>query len=164
MARVPVFYSFHFDNDVFRVQQIRNMGVIDGDEPVSANEWEQIKRRGDSAVKKWIDDNMAYRRCVIVLVGAQTADRPWVHYEIKKAYNEKKGLFGIYIHNLNCLKNGRCAMGPNPFDRFTINNGATRLSSVISCYEPGPDAYKVINASMQSWVDVAVTTASMRRV
>jgi len=28
MAREPTFYSFHFDNDVFRVQQIRNMGVI----------------------------------------------------------------------------------------------------------------------------------------
>lgn len=23
-----VFYSFHFDNDVMRVQQIRNMGVL----------------------------------------------------------------------------------------------------------------------------------------
>ncbi|MDQ1224403.1 hypothetical protein QE443_000564 [Pantoea ananatis] len=27
-----VFYSFHFDNDVMRVQQIRNMGVIEGEE------------------------------------------------------------------------------------------------------------------------------------
>ena len=35
MARVPVFYSFHFDNDVMRVQQIRQMGLIDGDEPVT---------------------------------------------------------------------------------------------------------------------------------
>ncbi len=25
-----VFYSFHFDNDVMRVQQIRNMGVLEG--------------------------------------------------------------------------------------------------------------------------------------
>lgn len=39
-----VFYSFHFDNDVMRVQQIRNMGVLEGDEPVSPNTWEQIKR------------------------------------------------------------------------------------------------------------------------
>jgi hypothetical protein len=49
MARVPVFYSFHFDNDVMRVQQIRQMGMIDGDEPVSKNDWETVKRSGSSA-------------------------------------------------------------------------------------------------------------------
>lgn len=27
-----VFYSFHFDNDVMRVQQIRNMGLLEGDD------------------------------------------------------------------------------------------------------------------------------------
>jgi hypothetical protein len=31
-----VFYSFHFDSDVRRVQQIRQMGVIEGDSPVTA--------------------------------------------------------------------------------------------------------------------------------
>jgi hypothetical protein len=30
MAKRKVFYSFHFDNDVFRVQQIRNMGILEG--------------------------------------------------------------------------------------------------------------------------------------
>src|SRR4051812_12297701 len=98
MPRVPVFYSFHFDNDVFRVQQIRNMGVVDGDGPVSPNDWEEIKRRGDASIRKWIDDNMAYRRCVIVLIGEQTAYRPWVRYEILKAWGDHRGLFGIYIH------------------------------------------------------------------
>jgi hypothetical protein len=99
MPKRQVFYSFHFDNDVMRVQQIRNMGVIDGDEPVSKNEWEQLKKTA-GGVQKWINDNMRYRSCVIVLVGAQTSGRPWVQYEIKKAWNEGKGLFGIYIHNL----------------------------------------------------------------
>ena len=40
MTKRKVFYSFHYDNDVFRVQQIRNMGLIDGNEPVSPNNWE----------------------------------------------------------------------------------------------------------------------------
>lgn len=67
MAKVPVFYSFHFDNDVMRVQQIRQMGMIDGNEPVSENDWETVKRKGNPAIEKWIDDNMKYKRCVIVL-------------------------------------------------------------------------------------------------
>ncbi len=97
MAREPVFYSFHYDNDVFRVQQIRNMGVVDGNVPVSPNDWEQVKRKGDAAVEKWIDDSLKYKRCVIVLIGSQTANRPWVKYEIKRAWQLKKGLFGIYM-------------------------------------------------------------------
>ena len=29
-----VFYSFHFDNDAWRAGQVRNIGVVDGSEPV----------------------------------------------------------------------------------------------------------------------------------
>jgi hypothetical protein len=42
VAREPVF--LHFDNDAMRDKQIRNMGVVEGDEPVLSNEWEQIRR------------------------------------------------------------------------------------------------------------------------
>ena len=77
MARKPVFFSFHFDNDVMRVQQIRNIGVIEDNKPVSANDWEDVKKKGKDAIEKWIDDNMKYRSCVVVLVGEETAKRQW---------------------------------------------------------------------------------------
>jgi len=44
MAKKQVFYSFHFDNDVMRTQMIRNIGVIEGNTPVSTNKWEEIKK------------------------------------------------------------------------------------------------------------------------
>jgi len=91
MARVPVFYSFHYDNDVFRVQQVRNMGAVHGNEPVSPNDWEQVKRRGEAAVERWIDESLKYKRCFIVLVGSETASRKWVKHEIKRAWELKKG-------------------------------------------------------------------------
>jgi hypothetical protein len=37
----------HFDVDHWRAVQVRNMGVIAGKEPISANEWEAVKRGGD---------------------------------------------------------------------------------------------------------------------
>ena len=43
MIRIPVFYSFHYTRDVMRVQQIRNIGVLDDNKPVSPNQWEQVK-------------------------------------------------------------------------------------------------------------------------
>jgi len=161
MAKVPVFYSFHYDNDVFRVQQIRDMGVVEGDEPVLPTAWGRIKRRGPDAVERWIDASMKYKQCVIVLVGRETASRHWVQYEIKKAYESGKGLFGIYIHNLRCPLTGRCAQGQNPFDLFTITNGQ-RLSTVIRCHDPGHDAHSGISSHLANWVVEANNVAKYR--
>jgi len=55
-----IFYSFHFDNDVFRVQQIRNIGALEDNEPVSVNNWEEVKKGKDPAIEKWINANMKY--------------------------------------------------------------------------------------------------------
>jgi hypothetical protein len=157
-----VFYSFHFGNDVFRAHQIRNMGVVDGDEPVSPNEWEQIKSKGDVAIQKWIDDNMSHRRCVIVLVGEQTANRPWVMYEIEKAWNDERGLFGIYIHDLKDPRAGTCRKGTNPFSVIKTESGRT-LSDYVTCYDPAAfDAYNYIKGTLQGWVDAAIAEAKTR--
>lgn len=111
MAKRQVFYSFHFDNDVMRVQQIRNIGALEDNKPVSTSEWEEVKRKGESSIKKWIEDNMSSRSCVVVLIGEETANRKWVQYEIRKAWENGKGLLGIYIHNLKCPRNGKCNKG-----------------------------------------------------
>ena len=151
-----VFYSFHFDNDVMRVQQICHIGVIEGNEPVSPNNWEEIRRIGKNAVKKWIDDNMKYKSCVVVLVGSETANREWVDYEIRKAWNEGKGLFGIYIHNLKDPRTGTCRKGANPFDNVLLKNGQ-KLSSLVPCYDPNSwDAYNDIAKNLENWVDFAI--------
>lgn len=156
MAKVPVFYSFHFDNDVMRVQQIRNMGMIDGNEPVSKNDWETVKKNGNAAIEKWIDDNMKYKRCVVVLIGTDTYKRPWVIHEIKKAWEDGRGLLGIHIHNLNCPNNGTCSKGKNPFDQFTFknNNGVVVVPPVYD--PPASNAYNHIKDNLASWVEGAI--------
>lgn len=156
MIKKPVFYSFHYKNDVFRVQQIRNIGVLEGNPPANPNDWESIKRKGDAAIQKWIDDNMKYRQCVIVLVGSETANRKWVKYEIKKAWEEGKPIFGIYIHNLKNIDGKTSYKGRNPFDLFTTSNGV-RLSSLVPCYDPGPfNAYQDIASNIANWIDIAI--------
>ena len=127
-----------------RVQQVRNIGAIEGNIPVSPNDWETVKRGGDASIKRWIDNNMKYKQCVIVLVGKETANRPWVRYEIEKAWNGGKPIFGIFIHNLKCPRNGTCRKGKSPFDTFNFQNGE-KLSTVVDCYDPSSnDAYNDI--------------------
>lgn len=157
MAKRQIFYSFHYGNDVFRVQQIRNIGALEENKPVSANEWETVKRGGDVAIKKWIDDNMKYKSCLVVLVGTETANRKWVKYEIEKAWNDGKGVVGIYIHNLNCPRNGPCIQGPNPFNSFTFTNTGELMSSIVMCHNPNPfNAYGDIANNLEKWVEDAI--------
>jgi len=156
MARIPVFYSFHFDNDVMRVQQIRNIGILEGNSPASPNEWEQLKRTGKAAVERWIENNMKYKRCVIVLIGSDTANRPWVKYEIEKAWNDNRALLGIYIHNLKCPRNGISKKGKNPFDELQLVDG-TMLSSLVPCYDPSPlNAYRDVANNIANWIHWAI--------
>lgn len=172
MARKPVFLSFDYKQDVFRVQQIRNIGSLEGQTLLSANDFETIKRKGDAAVQKWIDDNMKYTQCIIVIIGKDTANRPWVQYEIKKAWNEKRPMFGIYVHNLECPVNGSCQKGKNPFDIL-----GEQVANSIRCYEPdtyslemlydktitkGKAAYNHIKRNIEEWVDTAVREKQSR--
>ena len=94
------FYSFHYKPDNWRASQVRNMGVIEGNAPASDNDWESITRGGDAVIEKWIDGQMNGKSCSIVLIGTNTAGRKWINYEIKKSWNDKKGVMGIHIHNL----------------------------------------------------------------
>lgn len=150
-----VFYSFHFDNDVMRVQQVRNMGVVEGNVAVTPNTWEEVKRKGRASVEKWIEENMKYRSCVVVLIGAETYKRPWVQYEIEKAWEDGKGLLGVHIHNLRCPNTGTCAKGRNPFDQFEFKEGGKVV--VPKAYNPpADDAYNAIKANLQNWIEAAI--------
>jgi hypothetical protein len=63
------FYSFHYD-DNWRAAQVRSMGVIEGNEPCSDNDWETVKGGGDPAIEKWIAEQLEGKTCAIVLVGS----------------------------------------------------------------------------------------------
>ncbi|MFC8290727.1 TIR domain-containing protein [Streptomyces sp. NPDC057242] len=111
-----VFYSFHYGQDVNRVQLVRNINALEGQPVLNPQKWEEVRRNGDSWIKKWIHDQMAYKKAVIVLIGKNTASRPWVIYEIEKAWADKKPLLGIRIHGLSSFGDVDTA-GANPFTK-----------------------------------------------
>lgn len=155
-----VFFSFHFKNDVMRVQQVRNIGVIEGNTKVSKNDWEEIKRKGDAFIENWIYSNMNGCSCVVVLIGSETASRKWVKYEIEKAWKDGKGLVGIYIHSLKCPHNGTSIKGKNPFNMAVDGQ---KLSNVVKCYNPGnarSSAYNDIAENINDWVNEAIDIRS----
>ena len=156
-TKKQVFFSFHYKNDCRRAAQIRNIGVIEGNAPISDNDWEKLKNTSDTAVQNWIKDQLKMRSCLIVLVGEETASRPWVRYEILEAWNSGKGVLGIYIHNIKDPVDGKSLKGSNPFDLFKV--GDKKLSEFVECYNPDPnDAYNDIANHIADWVEAAIET------
>lgn len=157
MAR-RVFYSFHYKPDSWRAGKVRNIGVVEGNQPASDNDWEAVKKGGDTAIKKWIADQMKGRSCVVVLVGAKTAGRKWIDYEIEKAWNDGKGLLGIYVNKLTDADGETSAKGENPFNGFTV--GGKPMTSLVNCYTPAgrisADVYNDIADNIADWIEDAI--------
>ncbi|MCL2467864.1 MAG: TIR domain-containing protein [Micrococcales bacterium] len=153
-----VFYSFHYQRDYWRVQQIMNMGALEGQTILNPQDWEEVKRKGDAAIEDWIAKQMAYTKAVVVLVGARTAGRRWVQYEIDKAWQDKRPLVGIRIHGLADSDGKTDSPGANPFAQVSTADGNTVADWVPLHTPTGADSqavYDSIKTNIESWVDGA---------
>jgi Cu/Zn superoxide dismutase len=134
------------------------MGVVEGNKPAHDNDWETVKRGGDPAIQRWIDDQLNGKSCTVVLIGTHTAGRPWINYEITKTWNDRKGLVGIHIHNLPLFNQGAAPKGGNPFEGFSI--GGTPMPSIVRTYDPpGWDhsqIYGHIRNNLSNWIEEAI--------
>jgi hypothetical protein len=136
MAR-KMFFSFHYERDGWRAGQVRNCNVVSGDDQygfIDAVDWESIKKKGDAAVERWIDDQLKNTSVTALLIGAETASREWVQREIEKSWNRGNGIVGIWIHNIKDQNQNTDTPGRNPLDDFKLPNG-TLLSSVCKAYD-----------------------------
>jgi len=146
---MAVFYSFHYKRDAWRVQQIVNIGAVEGQPILNAQEWESIKRRGNKAIEAWIAEQMQYKSAVVVLVGAQTHLRPWVKYEITKAWNDKRPLVGIRIHGLADSNGHTDSSGGNPFAQVGLKFGGS-VADHVPLYAPSANTSAAVYASIKS--------------
>lgn len=102
MAR-RVFFSFHYERDLWRVNVVRNSGLVDGVSAAGfhdASLWEETTRNGDAAVKALIDGGLNGTSVTVVLIGAETASRKYVSYEIEQSILRGNGILGIMINNI----------------------------------------------------------------
>lgn len=157
MAR-KTFLSFHYKPDCWRVSTIKNIGAIEEQPLLSSNEWEEVKKGGDPAIKKWIDGQLAGKSCQIVLIGANTAGRKWVNYEIKQAFDAKKGVLGVHIHRIKDSSGNQSAKGSNPFAGFNV--GDKPLTNFAKTYDPpysdSKQAYDYIANNIENWIEEAI--------
>ncbi len=123
MAR-RVFFSFHYQRDVWRVNQIRNIPNITSCAAAGfqdASLWEEAKKKSDEAVKKLINDGLENTSVTVVCIGAKTAGRKYINYEIEQSMNRGNGIVGIQIHHLKDNHGNTDSFGETPY-KLESNN------------------------------------------
>ena len=131
-----VFFSFHYQNDIWRVNQVRQswrrqheaqreaLGFYDG------SIWETARRTGPESLKALIRDGIANTSVTCVLVGEQTFQRRWVRYELARSIIKGNGLLAVKIHLMGDQQGYASYEGPNPLDYVGVYNdrGSIRLA------------------------------------
>lgn len=160
MAR-RTFFSFHYSPDCWRASQVKNSWVTQDRKAAgffNSVEWEEVKKKQDSEIEKWIDKQLMGTSVTVVLIGSNTAGRKWINYEIKSSYKRGNGLLGIYIHNKKNSKGFTGKKGKNPFDTWTITENGRKVSfsSIYPTYDwVNNDGY----TNMGSWIEKAAKAA-----
>ena len=147
--------------DAARAAQVRQMGTVEGNPPVSDNDWEKVTAGGAAAIRKWIAGQLKGRSCCIVLIGTNTAKRKWITHEIAESWNAGMGVVGVRIHNLKNLAGIQSSKGGDPFSSVRMGDGKTKMSSVVKLYNPSSTVsttvYAQIKDNLADWVEEAIT-------
>jgi hypothetical protein len=135
-----VFFSFHYDRDIMRVQQVKQHYITKGSYTETGffdgSLEERAKKDGDAVVKKLIDNGLKGSSVLCVLIGKDTYTRRWVDYEILKAVEYGMGVFGIRIHQLKDPKEGADVAGSNPVQFLGYGTKDNKLIPMIQ-YQSG---------------------------
>jgi hypothetical protein len=157
MAR-RVFFSFHYERDVWRAGQVRNSWVTKDREDAGfwdSASWEEVKKKGNDAIEKWIDDQLKGTSVTVVLIGAETSKREYVGYEITQSHKKGNGMLGIYVHNMKDSDKKTDTKGANPFDNWTFNDSDGNVVTYPTYDWVNDDGYN----KMADWIEAAAKKA-----
>ncbi len=123
MAGRRVFFSFHYEEDVWRATIVRNATKVDAASAAAWNDasmWEEAKRKGQAELQRKIDAALRGTSVTAVLIGAETAERRWVKYEIERSVAKGNGLLGVRIDRLKDESGQRGQRGavPDPLAEY----------------------------------------------
>ncbi|PQJ84494.1 TIR domain-containing protein [Aliivibrio sifiae] len=156
MAR-QTFFSFRYQKDNWRASIVRNSWLTQ-DRKASgffdSADWEEVKKKTDSEIEKWIDSQLKGTSVTVILIGSDTAGKKWIDYEITSSHSKGNGIIGIYVHNIKDNKGKTTTRGKNPFDNWTFKKAGSVVTYPV--YEwVADDGYK----NLGDWIEDAAKTA-----
>lgn len=135
MAR-KTFFSFHYQEDVWRVWNVRNCLVVSKDQEADGffdgSVFEASKKESDNSLKTFLSNGLKNTSVTCVLAGQHTAARRWVRYEIVRSVLKGNGLLTVDIHGLRNDKQVLGVKGINPLDNVGVylSNGKIYFAEI----------------------------------
>ncbi len=156
MAR-HTFFSFRYRADSWRAANVRSSWLTKDREAsgfFDSAEWEKVKKREDSEIENWIDNQLKGTSVTVVLIGSDTAGKKWIDYEITSSHKKGNGMLGIYIHKKKDSNGKTSTKGRNPFDYWTFKRGGNVIE--YPTYDwVNDDGYN----NMGDWIESAAKAA-----
>ncbi|MDV7607200.1 TIR domain-containing protein [Acinetobacter baumannii] len=123
MAR-RTFFSFHYQNDIWRVWNVKNSWVVSGSREAygffDGSVIEKKKRESDDSLKRFLREGLDNTSVTCVLAGQYTHQRRWVRYEIAQSIIKGNGLLSVFIHQLRDKDGYISRKGTNPLDEMGV--------------------------------------------
>ena len=123
MAR-RTFFSFHYQNDSWRVWNVRNSWVANGTREAygffDGSVIEKKKRESDDSLKRFLREGLDNTSVTCILAGQCTHQRSWVRYEIAQSMVKGHGLLSVFIHQLKDKDGYTSKKGINPLDEMGV--------------------------------------------
>lgn len=151
------FFSFRYKNDNWGAGIVRNSWVTQ-DRKASgffdSAEWEEVKKKNDSAIENWIDGQLKGTSVTVVLIGSDTAGKKWINYEITSSHKKGNGMLGIYVHNVKDSDGNTTTKGRNPFADWKFTKAGAVITYPVYDWV-ADDGY----TNMGNWIDKAADAA-----
>lgn len=132
-----VFFSFHYQDVIdFRANVVRNHWMTKPNREnagfFDASVWEKAKKESDIALKKLINGAISGTSVTAVLIGSNTYQRQWVHYEIFKTLAKGNKLISVHINGIKDKSQNTKLNGPNPFDNlgYYVEKDGKKISPI----------------------------------
>ena len=126
-----VFFSFHYKNDVWRANQVRHSWVTKEDREaagfIDSADFEELKNKGEDAVKRWIDEQLKNTSVTVVLIGSDTSNRKYVKYELQKSFEKNNDIIGVHIHNQEDKDGSTSTKGDTTFGEIGTDKDGNTL-------------------------------------
>jgi len=157
------FFSFHFGRDSWRSNVIRNSWVTGPSEDsrgyIDGSDWEDLKKQGDPAIRRWINDQLKGTSVTVVIIGRNTHNRKWVNYEIEKSIEDGKGLLGIHAHTIADKDGNTDTRGQNPLDNHQVKNSVGISQPASSVYNTHTWNSTTGPRNIGDWIEQAASIA-----
>ncbi|MEI6654738.1 MAG: TIR domain-containing protein [Verrucomicrobiota bacterium] len=125
------FFSFHYLPDNQRAQVVKQSWLTKPDREAAGffdSSAFETKKRTNDALKAFLNEQLKGTTVTCVLIGAETALRPWVRYELVRSFYRGNGLFGVRINGIKNFAQQNGTAGLNPFDLLAYSVADNRVS------------------------------------